>query len=574
MVLVYRARCIPVGGGRSMKRKGVKAWKNLKYALGRDRRLSDAGVRYLSIAFEADGKYATGLFSADDDSNLKDEFTVPLQGRFYLKIDRHFHGITTILSPENAEVVIVVVPGLAGHAYGSFKERSGSFMWIIDHLPKVLPRARVLLYGYESKIVDGRVDLRISELGRMLWRVLELRENMIQGKPYVFIAHSLGGLVVKTALLMSSQEHSQLSAATYGALFFGVPNLGMKQRHLLTIVKNYPAEELVANLAEGSEMLTNLNADFEKHFARADSEIFSFYESEQSPILELRDGRPFNSGMSELLVNRESAVRCRHQDYERKRNHELPRNHSNIVKFCRSDIGGHLGIVMVQLEVIVKGALQMRFKQEIEMKQASKAHCDSVLQGRSWEYIFYLDATSQITLENDVGVIAYLLGWETQRVQLSDLLTRFISWQRTTKRWLLIFENTSATVIQIGDHQITKHPGYFVVKGGYDGGLVMIIRESAPPSPQDVSGVASVCVNEMSFEEAMKMFRSRLRDSRIPEQDLERLAEEVGYHPLTIEAIVGYVRRNRFEPFSDQVLRFLKGLERPNKLSFATRALS
>lgn len=53
-------------------------------------------------------------------------------------------------------------------------------MWIVDHLPKILPHARIILYGYKSEIVHGHVHLRVSELGRMLRTVLELKENMIQ----------------------------------------------------------------------------------------------------------------------------------------------------------------------------------------------------------------------------------------------------------------------------------------------------------------------------------------------------------------------------------------------------------
>ncbi|KAI0441287.1 hypothetical protein F4803DRAFT_431516 [Xylaria telfairii] len=372
MVQVYRARCIPLNARATGVEKTAHARRVLEHVLSQDSLLVAAGARYLSVAIEADGEYATGLFSADE-RKLPMEFKTPIESsEVYLEIDRHFRGVTTIVSPERTDVFVVVVPGLAGHPYGSFKERGGSFMWIIDYLPKVIPYARVLLYGYKSDIVNGRVHLRISELGRMLWRVLELRDNMIMGKPYIFIAHSLGGLVTKMALLLSCQQHSHLSRVTHGALFFGVPNLGMKQRHLVTIVKSDPGEELVANLAEGSEMLTILNADFEKHFNRADSEIFSFYESESSPILELRDGRPSDSGASELLVNRESATRCRHQDYEQKMNHELPRNHSDIVKFCRPDISGHLGVVIVQLKRIVEGALQMQFAQDSRTTRVSK----------------------------------------------------------------------------------------------------------------------------------------------------------------------------------------------------------
>lgn len=52
-------------------------------------------------------------------------------------------------------------------------------MWIVEHLPAVMPQARVILYGYKSEIVNGHVHLRISEMGNMLRRVIELPVNKI-----------------------------------------------------------------------------------------------------------------------------------------------------------------------------------------------------------------------------------------------------------------------------------------------------------------------------------------------------------------------------------------------------------
>lgn len=94
-------------------------------------------------------------------------------------------------------------------------------------------------------------------------------------------------LTFSQALLSSCRDRSWLSHVTHGGVFLGVPNLGMKQDHLVTLVEGDPAKELVANLAENSELLMQLNVDFEKHFNFENTEIFSFYETAETPVLRM-----------------------------------------------------------------------------------------------------------------------------------------------------------------------------------------------------------------------------------------------------------------------------------------------
>lgn len=193
---VYRVRCIPVHESGTDAERKAQAKGILETVFAKNNSLKNADAVFLSAAIEADGRHATALISADE-TKLVDRFSIHVEGtRSQIDIDQHFNGITTVVSPARTDVVyeipsktqiaqsangesIVVVPGLAGHPYGSFKERSGSYMWITDYVPKQLPGARILLYGYKSDIVHGHVHLRISELGKMLRRVIELQDNMI-----------------------------------------------------------------------------------------------------------------------------------------------------------------------------------------------------------------------------------------------------------------------------------------------------------------------------------------------------------------------------------------------------------
>ena len=81
-----------------------------------------------------------------------------------LTFDTHFRGLTVLNNPASYDEAVdcVVVCGLGGHAFGSFKEKGTSHMWLRDSLPQDLPNLRILLYGYESGLVGSESALNIS----------------------------------------------------------------------------------------------------------------------------------------------------------------------------------------------------------------------------------------------------------------------------------------------------------------------------------------------------------------------------------------------------------------------------
>ena len=90
----------------------------------------------------------------------------------------HFHGLTVLNIAKASPDVIdcIVVCGLGGHTFGSFKEKGGSYMWLCDSLLKDLPNLRVLLYGYHSSLDRSYSYQNVSILADTLARYLsELR---------------------------------------------------------------------------------------------------------------------------------------------------------------------------------------------------------------------------------------------------------------------------------------------------------------------------------------------------------------------------------------------------------------
>jgi len=96
---------------------------------------------------------------------------------------------------------IVLVHGLTGNRQNTWTHNDGVF-WPQDLLPKDLPTARIMTFGYDADVVGivktaGSNTLR--DHGKSLANDVAMRRarsNSIM-RPVIFVAHSLGGLVVE-----------------------------------------------------------------------------------------------------------------------------------------------------------------------------------------------------------------------------------------------------------------------------------------------------------------------------------------------------------------------------------------
>lgn len=75
--------------------------------------------------------------------------------------------------------------------------QGGEVLWLRDFLPQQLPTARVLLFGYNSNVAFETSILGVREQAENLLNRLKLKRRGAPNRPIVFVAHSLGGIVVK-----------------------------------------------------------------------------------------------------------------------------------------------------------------------------------------------------------------------------------------------------------------------------------------------------------------------------------------------------------------------------------------
>ncbi|KAK2035421.1 hypothetical protein LX32DRAFT_92 [Colletotrichum zoysiae] len=201
---------LKVGGAKNYRVRGVPlAWdtNDLQSFLLMQDGCYDPVVK--SLATEAHGRSKTGTATfrdgTDPPTTLQGSLR-PEEETHTLILDRGFLGLTTLFSPspEDHKVDIVAIPGLGGHAIGSFREPKGQHMWLRDALPYHMlweqtnrPMARVITYGYESEIVNSRSMQNLEDLATTFRDSLCTLTSSRGAKPLIIVAHSLGGLIVK-----------------------------------------------------------------------------------------------------------------------------------------------------------------------------------------------------------------------------------------------------------------------------------------------------------------------------------------------------------------------------------------
>jgi len=217
------------------------------------------------------------------------------------RVDKNFIGFTPLSDPDDANVDIFAVTGLGGHALESFRSADGMSVWLRDFAPLDVPRARFITYGYDMAVVASDSNQGVHELARTLLDGLAVfrQRTQTQHRPLLFICHGLGGVVLKYALVMSGKatdaKHKELlevATMTYGLVFMGVPNLGLKHNQLQTVVEGRPSDVFVKDLlvrsdGEASQFMTYLTSEFSDLDRRRSLpfEIVSYYETVSSPTV-------------------------------------------------------------------------------------------------------------------------------------------------------------------------------------------------------------------------------------------------------------------------------------------------
>ncbi|KAI1419970.1 ribonuclease-like protein p/mrp subunit [Xylaria sp. FL1777] len=213
-------------------------------------------------------------------------------------------ALTVVYLGENPEVDIVAVHGINGDAFNTFSTKTNNRFWLGDHdmLPRDVKNSRIMTYRYPSSVatlLGGTSSDRILQHAQTMIAELVADRELEDAteRPIIFICHSLGGIIVKRALVYSASRtgshinhlHS-IYISTYGILFFGTPHQGSVTVNLVTFAQRIvdvllPSKlvdtqsQLLDALKEGSEEKTDLGYKLD----------YVVSESSAAPILDNTD---------------------------------------------------------------------------------------------------------------------------------------------------------------------------------------------------------------------------------------------------------------------------------------------
>ncbi|KAI5816136.1 hypothetical protein BZA77DRAFT_313721 [Pyronema omphalodes] len=254
-------------------------------------------------------------------------------------IDCEFYGMTPLYEPvgTTAKYDIIAVTGLSAHAYGSWKSPDqADMMWLRDFLPLDLPYSRVLTWGYYSSIQNESSTTSLGDISRkFLEDIKRVRGKETAHRPLILIGHSLGGLVLQKALVDASKSDSEEEKAFHqssiGLLFFGVPNRGLNEKSIQSLVQGKGNERFLQDISFGSDYLYELERDFEIcNESMKNCTVVSFYEGKDTCSVEELNGKWERRGQLIRMVPRVSAICAISKHCNRI---QILADHSGMVKF-------------------------------------------------------------------------------------------------------------------------------------------------------------------------------------------------------------------------------------------------
>lgn len=230
--------------------------------------------------------------------------------------------MTLVYKHPHAKVDIILLHGLNGNPTKTWTAANQVY-WPTDLLPRTLEeagvQANILVYGYNADIIGTKekklntTPIHMHAQTLVTYLTTFRKHETSSRNPIIWVAHSLGGILLKRALQYSDnmrasthEDQRAIYVSTFAIVFLGTPHegsdlakwgeffrgvLGMAPRKMFEL-----DSPLIKTLCKDSETLDNINASFIEIQQRF--KIHLVYESQKTDL----------KGTMALIVDPKSAA--------------------------------------------------------------------------------------------------------------------------------------------------------------------------------------------------------------------------------------------------------------------------
>ncbi|KAK3347052.1 ankyrin repeat-containing domain protein [Lasiosphaeria hispida] len=407
---------------------------------------------------------------------------------------------------------------------GTSATRQDDVYWPADLACKTIPNSRILTYGYDTKVrhrFAGPVSKNcVYDHARDLLCSFEpLRRNPDEAcRPILFVAHSLGGIIVKEVLRISRgyettvPELRRIYEFTSGIMFFGTPHGGADPRDLIhhalsALIQTLGFQvnhHIVSTLMPDSEHLTQLRDEFSIMCHEREWLVYSFQEEYGVAAL---SGKKVVSDNSSCLNN---------PTLERKQH--ISSNHMDMCRFSGLQDQEYLKVAAAMTHIVgvvensARGMgheqpLALRLHQDIELTPpVPKGEHMSALSpiAEDQPQDIWLPQGTPFTTEESrtqvshgiPDIVKQVLVEQLYFAKIDERLTSLTAAQGTTCRWFLAKPEYSSwrDAAQRGNHG-----GFLWIKGNPGTGKSTLIKLLFEEAKRGTGGSSSRIVLSFFF---------------------------------------------------------------------------
>ncbi|KAH6886788.1 putative kinesin [Thelonectria olida] len=234
-------------------------------------------------------------------------------------------------------------------------------------LPKVLPHARIMAFGYNSVwFGKNAVKETLDGVAGKLLAALRSKRSSCPRRPIILIGHCFGGLVIQqmySKAVLHTQDWPDVATSISGMMFLGTPHQGIHERAgLSTQGEMYTAilqaglqiqDSAMQSMAQDNEGLVSTVFNFNRgiQMCKPQPKVFCFYEQKATNVGEIFG---MDTGV-EFVVSEASGTLSNHMK------EGLPLDHFQMNKFEDAE-DNHFQRVSEELERMAEGLGEGRSK--------------------------------------------------------------------------------------------------------------------------------------------------------------------------------------------------------------------